>query len=102
MKVWSSINHSILSGTRLSRRRLIRFLSSLTPSPTSVSKLDQRHTKRLRKRDKLVTGEGGGDGGRSQIILRRESLVLDKSFGTLRIILFEQNAFRLHIFLFCA
>jgi hypothetical protein len=32
-------------------------------SPTlPVSKLDCRHTGRLRKRDKLLTGEGGGKG----------------------------------------
>jgi hypothetical protein len=29
------------------------------PVPLSVTKLDQRHTGRLRKRDNLLTGEGG-------------------------------------------
>jgi hypothetical protein len=33
----------------------------LHPSPVTVSKLDRRHTGRLRKRDNL-TGEGGGEG----------------------------------------
>jgi hypothetical protein len=32
------------------------------PPFTGVSKLDRRHTGRLRKRDNLRTGEGGGDG----------------------------------------
>jgi hypothetical protein len=48
------------------------------PSPTShVSNLDRRHTGRLRKRGNLLMG-----GGRSQIIWRRESLDLYKSFNT--------------------
>ncbi len=40
------------------------------------------HTGRLRKRDNLLTGEGGTVWGRSQVIRRRESLVLYKSFNT--------------------
>jgi hypothetical protein len=43
-----------------------------------ASKLDQRHTRRLRKRDNMLTGERGWR--RSKIIRRRESLVLYKSF----------------------
>jgi hypothetical protein len=36
----------------------------LLPFPLSpVSKLDRRHTGRLRKRDNLLTGEGEGGGG---------------------------------------
>jgi hypothetical protein len=35
------------------------------PLPSSVSKLDWRHTGRLRKRDNLLTGEGGGRGAKS-------------------------------------
>jgi hypothetical protein len=36
---------------------------SLTPSP--VNKLDRRHTGRLRKRDSLMAGKGGGLGAES-------------------------------------
>jgi hypothetical protein len=36
---------------------------TLSPTPHPVSKLDQRHTGRLRKRDNLLTGEGVGGGG---------------------------------------
>jgi hypothetical protein len=44
---------------RLSRLRIIwLLLNPLPPSP--VTKLDRRHTGRLRKRDNLLTGEGGG------------------------------------------
>ncbi len=32
------------------------------PSPSLFNKLDQRHIGRLRKRDKLLTGEGEGGG----------------------------------------
>jgi hypothetical protein len=53
------------------------------PTPHSpISKLDRRHTGRMRKRDNMPTG-GGRGGGRSQIIRRWESLVLNKSFNTL-------------------
>ncbi len=48
---------------RLSRRHKIWLLPH-PPSP--VSKLDQRHTGRLAKRDNLLTGEGGGGGGEAQ------------------------------------
>jgi hypothetical protein len=59
---------------RLSRIRMIG--SSYTPPPHSpVSKLDRRHTRRLRKRDNLLIGEGKG-WGRRQIIRLGESLVL--------------------------
>jgi hypothetical protein len=56
---------------------VVWFGSSPTPS-TSISKLDRRHTGRLRKGDNLRGW------GRRQIIRRRESLVLYKSFNTLR------------------
>jgi len=36
----------------------------LPPPPLPVSKLDRRHTRRLRKRDDLLTGEGGRGGRR--------------------------------------
>jgi hypothetical protein len=49
-----------------------------TPSTSPVSKLDRRQTGRLRKRDNLLTGEGG----EGQIIRRRDSLVLYQSFNT--------------------
>ncbi len=60
--------------TRLSRRRMIWLL--LLPPLPSVSS-HRRPKGRPRKRDILLTGEGeGGGGGRSQIMRRRESLVL--------------------------
>jgi hypothetical protein len=49
--------------------------------PSPVSKLDRRHTGRLRKRGNLL--RGGGVGEWSQIIRQRESRVLYKSFNTL-------------------
>ncbi len=54
-------------------------------SPSLVSKLGRRHTGRLRKRDNLADGRGGGWRGRawSRIIRPQESLVLYKSFNTL-------------------
>jgi hypothetical protein len=48
---------------------------------STVRQLDRRHTGRLRKRDNLLTEEGGWV--RSQIIRRRKNLVLYKSFNTL-------------------
>jgi hypothetical protein len=49
------------------------------PSPLSsplstVRKLDRRHTERLRKRDNLQTGQGGGGGARSRIIRTARNL----------------------------
>jgi hypothetical protein len=32
------------------------------PTPSKVSKLDRRHIGRMRKRDNLLTGKGGGRG----------------------------------------
>jgi hypothetical protein len=40
--------------------------SSPTPSPLPVIKLDRRHIGRLRKRDNLLTGDGGGGGGKAK------------------------------------
>ncbi len=56
---------------------VVWFASSPTPPPPPLSKLDKRHTARLRKRDNLLTGEGGWS--------RRppESLVLYKTSNTL-------------------
>ena len=51
----------------------------LPPPPSPVSKLDRRHTGRLRKKDNLLTGERG----RSQIIRRGERLVLYNILNTL-------------------
>ncbi len=48
----------------------------LSTSISPVSKLDGRHTGRLNKRFNLLMGEGGRGGVRSQIIQRRESLVV--------------------------
>ena len=54
------------------------------PSPSSsASKLDWRRAGRLRKRDNLLTGDGGWGRGRSQIIRRRRSLDLYNSVNTL-------------------
>jgi hypothetical protein len=57
----------------------------LAPPPpflpsSPVSKLDRRHTGRLRKTYNFLTWDGGGG---SLIIRRRESLVLYKSFSAL-------------------
>ncbi len=53
-------------------------------SPFSpVSKLDWRQTARQRKRDNLLTGHWGREWTRSQIIRRRESPILYKTFNTL-------------------
>jgi hypothetical protein len=65
------------------------FLASydLTPPPplppSQVSKAYRRHTGKLTKRDKLLTGDEGRAWGRSPIIRRRESLVHNKSFDIL-------------------
>ncbi len=64
---------------RLSRHPMI-WLLPYTPSPPSpVSKLDRRDTVIRRKRDNLLTGEGGGWSGRGSL----GSLVLHKSFNIL-------------------
>jgi hypothetical protein len=44
--------------------------------PPPVSKLDRRHTGKLRKRDNLLKGVGGEGWARSRIIQSQESLVL--------------------------
>jgi hypothetical protein len=49
--------------SRLSCGRMIK-LHAHPPPPSPVSKLDRRHTERLRKRDNLLTGEGVREGGR--------------------------------------
>ncbi len=57
---------------------IVWFCSSSSPTlpyPSPVSKLVQRHTGRLRKRDNLLTSDGGG-GARSRIIRAQESLFL--------------------------
>ncbi len=60
----------------LSLVSIISFIHDLAPPAPPplpycpVSKLDQRNTGKLRKRDNLFTGERGGEGGRSQIIRR--------------------------------
>jgi hypothetical protein len=55
-----------------------------TPPPSTVSKVNRRHTGRLTKRDNLLTGVGGGGGGgRSQVTPPQERLVLYKSLYTL-------------------
>ncbi len=53
---------------RLSRGRIIWLVAQPIP-PSPVSKLDRRHTcGRLRKRDNLLTAEGGREWARSLII----------------------------------
>ncbi len=42
---------------------VVWFGSSPSPPPSPVSKLDRRHTGRLRKKDNLLTEEGGGGAG---------------------------------------
>jgi hypothetical protein len=65
-------------GARLSRGRMIWLLAH--PLPLSlVSKLDRRHTGRLRKRDDLLTGEVG----KGRVRRPQKSLVLYKSLNTL-------------------
>jgi hypothetical protein len=64
---------------------VVWFGSSLTPSPPAVSKLSLFLSLPVCRRLSIITGEGGGRWGRSQIIRRRESLVLHKSFNTLYI-----------------
>jgi hypothetical protein len=66
------------------------------PSPPPFSKLvDRRHTGKRRKRDNLLTGEGGEGGKRSQIIRRQESLVRYESFNTLCLVYNTFDWFRL-------
>ncbi len=67
---------------RLSHCRMIWLLPP-SPTPLSRHKLDRRHRGRLRKRDNLLTGEGGSGGSQFIWWWRRESLVLYKSFHTL-------------------
>ncbi len=54
------------------------------PSPhlSSVSMLDQRYTRRLRKRDNFQSWDEGRGKVRSQIVRPQESLILYKSFNT--------------------
>jgi hypothetical protein len=68
-----------LQWTRLSRRRMI----SSAPFPSPVSKMSLFPSLPVRRRSSLQTGEGEMGWVRSQIIRRRESLVLFKSFNTL-------------------
>jgi hypothetical protein len=53
------------------------------PTPSTVSKLDRRHTGRLRKRDNLLAREGEVGWAWSQIIRPQESPSLYKSFSPL-------------------
>jgi hypothetical protein len=64
-----------LERTRLSRCRIIRLLAHSSPPPSPVSKLDRRHTGRLRKRDNLLTREEGMGVGEEPNIQPQESLV---------------------------
>ncbi len=50
----------IHGGPGFSRRRMIWLLPHPPPSPSPVSKIDHRQTGRLRRRDNLLTWEGGG------------------------------------------
>ncbi len=62
---------------------VVRFSSSPTIPPADVTKFDRRHTRRLRKRDNLLTEMARRVGTRSKTIRRRGSLVRYKSFYTL-------------------
>jgi hypothetical protein len=53
------VDQKVLNDVKKARLSRGRFGSSTTPSPPlPFSKLDRQHTGRLRKRDKLLTGEG--------------------------------------------
>jgi hypothetical protein len=56
---------------------------AVPPPHLPLSQFELWHLGRPRKRDNLLTGEGGKGWRRSQIIRRRESLVLSKSFNIL-------------------
>jgi hypothetical protein len=60
------------------------FLVVVWCGPSPPGKLERRHTGRLRKRDKLLMRKGEGEWARNRIIQLQESLVLYKSFNTLR------------------
>jgi hypothetical protein len=62
--------------------RMIRLHAHPLP-PSTLSKVDRRLTGRLRKRDKLLTGEGRRGWAWSRIVRQQESLALYKSFNTL-------------------
>ncbi len=64
---------------------MIWLLAQPLPSTSPVSKLDRRHTGRLRNRDKLLVGEGEGGWRktRSRIIRLQKSLDIYKPFSTL-------------------
>ncbi len=65
-------------------RVVAQFVSTPTPSPSSpLSKSYRRHTGRLRKRDKLLTGKGGKGWAWSRILQTQGSRALYKSFKTL-------------------
>ncbi len=51
-----------LQRTKIACGRMIRLHARPSTLPSPVSKLDRRHTGRLRKRDNLLTEEGGGMG----------------------------------------
>ncbi len=52
---------------------VVRFGSSPTPSPSSVSNIDRRYTRKLRMRDNLLSGRGGqGRGGRGAEAYRKK------------------------------
>ncbi len=59
----------------------------LAPPLSPVSQLGRRHIGRLRKRDNLLTGEGGRGWARSRIIRLQECLVLFKSSNSLLTVL---------------
>jgi hypothetical protein len=56
---------------------------ALSPSPSSVSDLSHFISPPVRRRSRLLTGVGTREWGRSQIIRRRESLVLYNPLTTL-------------------
>ncbi len=66
-KGWSTSQRVLndLQRTRISCRRMIWLLAHPLRPPLPSGMLDRRHTIRLRKRDNVPKGGGGGDGAKS-------------------------------------
>ncbi len=75
-----------LQRPRLFRGRRVIWLLAHPLPPSPVSKLDWRHTRRQRKRDKLLIGEGGkgvSEEPNHKTSRKQKSLLLYISFDTL-------------------
>ncbi len=64
-KLWLILYHRVpvVNGLPYRETGLLSTIWFGSSPPPPVSKLERRHTGRLRKRDNLLTGEGGGWGG---------------------------------------